>query len=125
MKLLNFFIKSANFEYVRANEISRDGIMEEALCYWSQSRYVKIATGDQNLMDYILPSDEDISITEHFPYVALFMFKSPFWRRFVRNSIHFFNDDPKGKYNRVIRGLYKKIAKSAFGGFKRPSRPKK
>ena len=63
-ELIHFFIKSATFEYVRANEIIRDGVMEEALCYWSQSRYVEIATGDQNLMDYILPSNEDTSIRE-------------------------------------------------------------
>ncbi len=125
-ELIHFFIKSANFEYVRENEISRDGIMEEALCLWAQSKYVETATGDRNLMDYILPDDEDISITKHFIYFSFLMFHDTSkWKRFVNNSIHFFNDDPKGKYNRVTKGIYKKAFESAFGGFKRPRRTEK
>ncbi len=122
-ELIHFFVKSANFEHFLENEITRDVPMEEALSYWSQNKYVETVTGGLDLMDYILPEDEDISITEHFPYISFFMFNSPGWRRFVHNSIHFFNDDPKEEYNRaVVRGLYSIVSNSYMGGFKRPRR---
>ncbi len=43
-------------------------------------------------------------------------------RELYSTACHFFNDDPKGEYEMVKKGVYKMIIDSSFGGFRRQSR---
>ncbi len=105
-ELIHFFIKSASAEYVLENKIKRNGIMEEALCLWSQNKYIEEVTNDDNIMSFVNggyqphPNPED-----NFAFYAPAFFLQA-GKKFIYGSIHFFDEDTKGKYNKLINNQY-------------------
>ena len=105
-ELIHFFIKSASFEHFLKNDIVRNGVIEEVLCYWSQNKYVQMVTeGKNNLMDYIIPDNEKFVLSDDLPtgFYVRYVFSK---KSLIYNSIHFINNDIKEKYNKFINGEY-------------------
>ncbi len=105
-EIIHFLTKSAIFEYVLETKIDRNFLLEEALCYWSQNKYIEMATsGRKNMMDYVTSDTEGLVLSENFPsnLPSLITFS---WEKTVYNSIHFFNGDTKEKYNKFVNNEY-------------------
>ena len=105
-EFIHFFIKSAKFEYVLEKNIKRNGLMEEALCYWAQNKYIERATqGLNNITDYMTANTEGLTLSNNFSY-AMPLYYMLSMKIFIYNSIYFFNDDTEAKYNKFINDAY-------------------
>ncbi len=107
-EFIHFFIKSANFEYVLEKNIEANRPMEEALCYWAQNKYIERTTrGRDNITDYMTTDTETegLTLSNNFPSIAPVL-KKHSMPIFIYNSIYFFNDDTKAKYNKLINNEY-------------------
>ncbi len=82
--------------------------MEEVLCYWAQNKYIeKVTQGRKNITDYMTADTETegLTLSNNFPYIAPLL-KKHSMPIFIYNSIYFFNDDTKAKYNKLINNEY-------------------
>ena len=107
-EMIHFFFKAANLEYLTKNGIERNQLMEEVLSYWCQNQYVKEVTeGKKDLMDYVHGGGEGFGIIDTDAFINLaFTIYSMVQEGFVFQSVRFLDDDPKGKYNRIVNNQY-------------------
>ena len=106
-ELVHYFTKASKWDAL--SQVTKMNIlMLESHTYWSQDQYIRRHSRGERikLVDY-LKEENDKGILPYYAFEEhAYRLRTHSHSSYVENAIHWFESDPKGKFNSIVNGRY-------------------